>query len=403
MQLYLAYYSGISRKIEMAECISMLGATVLRRGKMLQTQNYVPPEEFLNLPGLSLHEKWLKWVDQESRTRLVYFAFTLDAHVSASRNISVLFPYSELETPLPTAKRLWEADSATKWRDVLQHDVELRGHLPPSLSAILRHPCLSIRHKSIADMTCTALAFLAGFWGMVHEYQQMNTILSLGQSWNDFVLNSRYSEMHSTLEQFRAELADLDDVRPEVLIIQELMGLHLNVSFYELSKYAGIGTDEDAQLAVPYVQKWFESPQSRAALWHAGQIFRATRLLPTRSLTDVYVIALYHAAITLWVWGMLFRGHGSTLGVNSQKVSLDGEESPAVSRYLKASRTLPGLTASSGDFLSLDNLTTAPDLANDIVMANWWLEPLPLTAEEVSRLMQGISKICRQRFKAVLG
>lgn len=386
----------------MAECISMLGVTVLRRGKMLQSQHYAPPEEFLNLPGLSLQQKWLKWVDQESRKRLVYFAFTLDAHVSASRNISVLFPYSELEAPLPTAKRLWEAESATKWREILQHDIELRAQQPPSLSTILRHPCLSTTHKSIADMTCTALVFLAGFWSLVQEYQQMNIILPRVQSWNDFVLSSRYSELSATLEQFRTELADLDDVRPEVLIIQEFVGLHLDVSFSELSKYAGIGTDEDARLAVPYVQKWFESPQSRAALWHAGQIFRATRLLPTGSLTDIYVIALYHAAITLWVWGMIFRAQGTAVNVNPPRVTLDGDESPVVSRYLKSSRTLPGLTGSSGDFLSLDNPTAAPDLANDIITANWCLEPLPLTAEEVFRLMQGISRICRQRFKVVL-
>ena len=387
----------------MAESISMMGVTVLRRGKMLQSQNYAPPADFLALPGLSVRQKWLKWVEQESRKRLVYFAFTLDAHISASRNISVLFPYSELETPLPTAKRLWEAESATKWSEILQHSPELRSQQPQSLSTILRRPCLSSAHKSVADMTCTALAFLAGFWSLVNEYQQMNTVLPPVQSWNDFVLNSRYLELSTILEQFRTELTDLDDVRPEVLIIQEFIGLHLHVSFYELSKYAGIGTDEDAQLAIPYVQKWFESPQSRAALWHAGQIYRATRLLPTGSLTDIYVISLYHSAITLWVWGMVFRAQSTTVNVNPQRVALDGEESPAVSRYLKASRTLPGLTASSGDFLSLDKLTAAPDLANDIIMANWCLEPLPLTAEEVSRLMQGIARICRQRFEAVLG
>jgi hypothetical protein len=383
----------------MAESISMLGVTVLRRGKMLQKQDYAPPEDFLNLPGISLHQKWLKWAEQESRKRLVYFAFTLDAHVSASRNIGVLFPYSELETPLPTAKRVWEAESATEWRELLHRNLDLQLQQPLSLCTILRQPHLTASHQSIADMTCTSLAFLAGFWGLVLEYQQMNSVLPPCQSWNDFVLNSRHSELNATLEQFRIEMTDLDEVRPEVLIVHAFIGLHLDVSFYELSKFAGISTHEDAQLALPYVQKWFDSPQSRAALWHAGQIYRATRLLPTGSLTDIYVIALYHAGVTLWVWGMLHRAQGGAANVNQQRVILDGDESPAVSRYLKSSRTLPGLTSSSGEFVSLDNLTAASDLANDIVMVNWCLEPLPLTAEEVSRLMQGISRICQQRFK----
>lgn len=386
----------------MAEGISMLGTTVLRRGRMLQGNTYLPPSDFLNLAGLSLHQKWLKWVEQESRKRLVCFAFTLDAHVSASRNINILFPYSELETPLPTAKRLWEAESATKWQEILQHDLELRERQPLSLSAMLRRrPCMSSEHKSSADMTCTALAFLAGVWALVQEYQQMSTVMPLVQSFNDFVLNSRYSELNTTLEHFKNELADLDDIRPEVLIIQEFIGLHLDVAFYELSNYAGIGTEEEARRAVSYVQKWFESPQSRSAVWHAGQIFRATRLLSSSSLTDIYVIALYHAAMTLWVWGVLFRAQETSINA-TQRLALDGDECPAVSRFLKASRMLPGLTGNSGQFLSLDNLPAAPDLANDIIMANWGMEPLPLTAEEVSRLMQGFSRICRQRFKEVL-
>jgi hypothetical protein len=262
---------------------------------------------------------------------------------------------------------------------------------------------MNMSHKSRADMTCSALAFFAGFWSLVHDYQQMNTVQPSIQSWSDFVFNARYSELSATLEQFRTELADLDGVRPEVLILQEHTALHLNVSFYVLAKYAGIGTEEEARLAVPYAEKWFESPQSRAALWHAGQIFRTCRALRTSSLADIYVIALYHAAITLWVWGMLFRTQGTVVNTDSQRVVLDADESPAVTRYLKGLRALPGLTSTSGDFLSLNTLTAGTDIANDIIMANWCLEPLPLTAEEVSRLMQGISRICRQRFPSITG
>ena len=403
IQLYLAYWSAISRKIEMAESLSMLGTTLLRRGKMLQRQIYAAPEHFLNLPGLSVHEQWLKWVEQESRKRLVYFAFTLDAHISVARDTNILFPYSELETPLPSATRLWKAESAAKWQDILQNDPELRNQQPESLCTILRRPYLSSNRTTLSDAKCWDIAFLAGFWAFIHEYQEMNAVLRRVHSSNDFVLKSRYTELNTALEQLRAELANLDNASPEVLILQDFMGLHLEVAFYELSKYAGIGTEADARLAVPYVQKWVKSPQSRAALWHAGQIFRVTKLLPTGNLTDIYVVALYHAAVTLWVWGLLFRTQPPVLNDIAQTVVLDGDETPAVCKFLRASHMLPGLTGTSGQFLSLDNLTVAPDLAHEIIMSNWGTQPLLLTADEVSRLMQGISGICRQRFKEVPG
>jgi hypothetical protein len=383
----------------MAECMSMLGVTVLRRAKMLQGQGYLPPAEFLSLPSLSLHQKWLRWVEQESRKRLVYFALSMDAHVSMARNIAVLFDYSELDVPLPASKLLWEAESASKWHEIIQSDLELRTQQPLPLRDILRRPCLPTTHRVIADMTCTALAFLAGFWSLVQEYQRMSNILPATQKWNDFVLKSRYSELNATLEQFRAGLAGIDDLGPEVLIMSEFVALHLDVSFYELSKYAGTGTEEDARLSIAYVQNWFENPQSRTALWHAGQIFRAAKQFPASTLTDIYVVALFHAAITIWVWSMLRRAEGAKGDLNLQKIALDGEETPTVSRFLKASRALPGLMGSADDFLSLENLTVAPDLANEIIVANWCMEPLPLTAEETSRLMQRISTICQQRFK----
>jgi hypothetical protein len=400
IQLYLGYYSSISRKIEMAESNSMLGVTLLRRGKMLQAPGYFPPEHFLRLSHIPLHEQWQKWLEQEARIRLVYFAFTLDAHISASRNITPMLPYSEMETPLPVVRNLWEAESAVTWRDLLMSEVSLRVRQAPSLCMILRQPSPMSAQVSLLDNTCGSMALLAGIWDIIYEYQQTSLVIRSSKSSNDFVLTSRYQDLNSMLEQVGCDIGDQEKVNPGVLVLQAFIGLHLNVSFYEISKYAGNGTHEDALQAISYVRSWFDSPQSRTALWNAGQIFRTTRSLPSGSLTDIYVIALYHAAVTLWVWALLFWAQGLPVGGSMAEVALDGEETGAVTRFLKALKALPGLTTSSGTFVSLKELTAAPDLARDVIAANWRNDPLPLTAEEVSRLMQGISNVCKQRFGA---
>lgn len=373
---------------------------MIRRGRMQRAHSYSSPETFLNMPGLSLQEKWIKWAEQESRKRLVCFAVAMDAHISVSRKISLLFPYAEMEIPLPTATRLWTAETASRWLEILMSDVELRVQQPPSLYKCLRQPRLITNHKSIIDVTTSAVIFLAGFWAFVYEYRQMSAVLPPAQSWNDFVLNSRHTDLTSTLESFKADLSELDIQCPKVWILQDYLSLHLNVSFYDISDYSGRGTEEDARLAMPYVQRWYESPQSRIAIWHAGQIFRATKLLGPGHLADIYAIALYHAAVILWVWGLVKKTQGpwSGLELNGHRAVLDGEETLEVSRFLKAFRNTPGLTGPSGNFIPLEEPALIPDLANVIVMANWSTEQPPLTTEEVSRLMQGFASISRQRF-----
>ncbi|KAF2489321.1 hypothetical protein BU16DRAFT_496007 [Lophium mytilinum] len=398
IQLHLAFYSCVSRKIEMAEGYSMLGATILRRGKMLSKDAYVSPEEFLDIPALSLHQKWLRWAEKETQKRLVYFAMTLDAHTSITRRTKVLFSYAEMKTPLPSHGKLWEAETASSWFDILQQDVQVRLQQPPSLCKILRQPQLSAVQLSITDMTPAAIIFFAGFWSLILEYQQMNAILPGAQSSNDFVLNSRYAELISNLDSFKFNLVNLQVDCPEVLIAQELMSLHLNVPFYQLSDYAGMGTEEDAHSAMPYAHRWFESPKSRIALWHSGQIFRAARLLKPKKLADIHVLALYHATLTLWVWSLLQKAQGSGIISNGDRVVLDGEESPMMLRFFKSYPAMPGLTSEHGTFLQLDDPVMAPDLANAILEANWNLEPMPRTTEEVSRMLQEFSSICRRKF-----
>ena len=377
----------------------MLGVTLLRRAKTLSRQDYLSEGDIVGLQGLTSEQMWLRWAEQESRKRLVYFAVTLDAQVSVSRKIAVLFPYAELETPLPAAETRWTARTAAAWLELLPLDIDLRSQHPLLLGQLLRQPRLSTIHKSLTDITSTAFVFLAGFWSLIADYQQMNCSFLSEPLCNEVALNSRYSDLTSTLDQFRAELIDLDIHSTELLIAQDFASLHLNVSFYHLSDYAGQRTKEDARLALPYVQKWYGSSRSRTAIWNAAQIFRAARSLRRRSLADIHAIALYHAALVLWVWSLMRRTQNAEVGSSGQEVALDGEESSAIWRFLRASRGSPGLTSESGNFLPLASPATAPEIANNIIMANWQPEQLPLTTEEVSRVMKEFGSISRRKFQ----
>lgn len=398
IQLYLGFFSGISAKIEVAESSSMLGPTILRRNKMFQAGNYQPPETFLSLEGLSLQQKWSKWVEQESRTRLVYFAMLLDAEVSLARNINPLFAYSEIAIPLPAACRLWEAASADQWYDILVRDSKLRLHQAHPIKRLLREPQLIRADQNIVDTTAAGAAMLAGYWALVYEYRQMEALHSGVQDWNNFVLSSRHAELTSLLDQLKMELTDLENVHTQVVLLQELILLHLNAAYYEISAYSGRGTMEDAQAAKPYVQWWFESQQARHTIWHASQIFRFAKVLRPGALSDISVIALYHATETMWVWGLMQRTQHTSIDASSTlAVVLDEDENPAVTKFLRISRGQPGVTGSTNCFVPLVEPALISDLANEIIKANCGVHTQPWTTSEVSRLVQGFSKICRQR------
>jgi hypothetical protein len=182
--------------------------------------------------------------------------------------------------------------------------------------------------------------------------------------------------------------------------LQELILLHLNAAYYEISAYSGRGTPEDAQAAKPYVEWWFRSQKARQAISHAGQIFRHARALQPGTLTDISVIALYHATETMWVWGLLQRTESLAANASSEAslVALDGDENPTVTKFLRLSRGQPGVTTLQDRFIPLVEPALVSDLANDIIKANWGAQTQPWTTCEVSRLVQGYSKICRQRF-----
>lgn len=382
----------------MAEANSMLGATMLRRGKRLRADQFCLPETFMSLPNTSPDQKWLMWVEQESIKRLVYFAMCLDFHVGPARNINALFSCHEIGTPLPSSTRLWNAANGVDWLEVLTQDSALRPQQSLPLCQVMRKSHLLAACKGLVDHKLAATAYLAGCWSLVAEYWHMNGLVPGSQTTDDFVLKSRHSELLSMLEHFKAECTDQSDYGPEVQTLQELVFLHLHVSFDDVTRYCGSGSEEDAQASAPYVQRWYQSSQSRDAAWHAGQIFRATKLLPFGTLSDIYVIALYHAAVVLWVWGLLCKVQPVILDSNASRALVDGEETPEVIRFLKTGRCQPCLTGKSGEIFSLDDSALVPELAKDIIAMHWGQESLPWTTGETFRFMTEFAAVTRQKF-----
>lgn len=396
--LYLGFWSAISAKIEVAESSSMLGTTMLRRGKFLQAGCYQSAEEMLPTEQLPLVHAWQEWAQAESNKRLVYFAVHLDAQISLARRINPLLAYSEASTPLPAADRLWGAGTAVEWYEAMAHDCDLRRPAPPA-NAMLRQPRMMAAQRSKIDTTVASASMFAGYWALVYDYRQTEALCSEAQDRSNFVLQSRYAELLSLLEETKTEVIEVPGVSTQVTLSLELLLLHLNVAYYEVSAYCGRGTIHEAEAARPYVHWWVDSKQSRRALFHAGQIFRLARALKPGSLIDMSAVALYHAAETLWIWGMMKRA--PTCSTDITPIALDAEDDPGMNRFMRSSHGQVGLTGAGGCFVPLTEPAAISDLANDIINANFGSRVYPRTTSEVSRIVQGFSKIGRSRISGL--
>jgi len=338
LELQIGMWSGISRKMEIAESFLQPLMTMLRRGSRFRRSTWrqiTPPADN---SSASLETRWQEWVDQESYLRLTYRSFELDRQSSMALLKPPLISYSEMQLPLPSPNVLWQAKSASAWRQAYLSMPHEATNRPSALEVFLDL-------EQLAHYDSASTVYLHMIWGMVWEYRQMSTLAakSHAKSSNNLILSSRYQELVKQLEDFRVSSPPLS---PGNEITLELMLLHLNAPLDEVQLFAGLEGQEEARAAYPALHDWIKSVPARQALWHAGQILRAAENLPRPLLRNFNAIAVYHAGLILWGYGFLKRSvsTGQTPTDASQTmVTLNGDDSLRARRFITLNRGIPSI------------------------------------------------------------
>lgn len=73
----------------------------------------------------------------------------------------------------------------------------------------------------------------------------------------------------------------------------------------DLQRFAGKAGEDEARRASSELLGWAAMPEARVAVWHAGQVLRAARCLVPAQLRGFNAIAVYYAALALWVYGLM--------------------------------------------------------------------------------------------------
>lgn len=210
--------------------------------------------------------------------------------------------------------------------------------------------------------------------------------------------------------------------------------MELHVSLDEIQIFAGRAGEDEARKVFPQVRTWTEDSESRLAVWHAGQVIRAARSFEKTRLRDFYAVAVHHAALTLWVYGMVTSnttrqsGLQTPLGLKSkstpqhstilpadfsrQKVYLDAEDDKPVRAFTQLGRGVPGLqhlppakngvaearpdlAGNAGSFCALYNSKGVMSVAASTLRGNFpqTKQGLPPLVENLANLMDELGNL----------
>jgi hypothetical protein len=220
------------------------------------------------------------------------------------------------------------------------------------------------------------------------------------------------TELYRDISIFSQHLPSLTRNCSEALLLSELFMMILHISPDDLQRFAGKYGEDEARKAGQGFSDWARTSEARIAVWHAGQIFRAAKLLMPAKNRGFNTIALYFASLTLWVYGLMTSGslqtdfpmpqnlqHTTTSGSNAQQqqhnIFLDGSDSIHAQTFRETGQGLPGILIVDGEterFVELKYSDKVLAAARDIYKNNYPVsdEPLPPLVENLGNLLRDL-------------
>lgn len=268
--------------------------------------------------GSILEQKWRQWVEAESfkryvaepkcnnikiliGSRLVYHMFIHDVQASVLLSINPLISYVELDLPLPSCRKLWDAKSATDWKMFYLEKITNAPEPLPSLAQ-------SIQNISILNQFREQIDFTLAEYISVHS--MFTIVMDCNRARHDpssqlraLVFQSWQNELQHILEQFEVAIVEpLHASVPDIYLIYQTVLLSLRVPLGELEVFAGRDGLKRSSDVYNNVIKHLSPTNLRQAIWHAGQVYRIVKSMPRGSLVGFCATCLYFAALTLWMY-----------------------------------------------------------------------------------------------------
>ncbi|KIH93632.1 C6 transcription factor RegA [Sporothrix brasiliensis 5110] len=394
LTLDIGLWSGRSRKVEIAESFFLPLLTMRRRdgsfgrARPAQPTPPVAPDD----EGEALHQKWKAWVHREAVTRFAFRILQHDTNTSMALLTPPLVSYAEILLAFPAAKALWGAETAEQWKQLYLQSASARGRgadggasMPATLPAFLEDPEAFLQvHCDRVDMGVVCATFLSCAWGLTWEYVQMRVLQremattsasTLSTTASAFagrrrghalVMGARQDEILQLIQSFRQAAAStvlsssLSASDPTLGMRTELVLMHTHTVLEQVQLFAGMEGRDQARAVHPVIVEWVASEGARTSLWHAGQILRGTRQLARGVVSGPTAVMVYHAGLTLWIYGAVAASLPPDVASDGRDVLLDGDAaaaaagtSSALQRFFVRGQGRPCISSDTGEVVPL--------------------------------------------------
>ncbi|KAL3467681.1 hypothetical protein BJX64DRAFT_273736 [Aspergillus heterothallicus] len=353
MWLDIGVFCGYKRKMQIAESHLQPLCTALRRAGAFDRSFYSQAtfiERLYN--GDSLENVWYEWIRQESLKRLAYHLFEHDVEAAAAMNRPPLTSYTEYTLPFPSSRELWLAPTATEWKQLWETKYSNDPPSTLSLREVLADPSI-VKHLPVnIDEGVVNSALLHGLMSQVWEFRQQALLMDSSPSATRAVtrlwLQSRQEDLLNTVGAARQAMPNAPAI---ATLLSEFSMMYLHINLDSVQRFAGQFGESEARQEYPRLRDWSLTKEARIAVWHAGQVLRVARLVPPFQLRGFDSLALYHAILVLWVFGLLRCGERQRediLGPSSEQadlfVTVDGPETDITKSFINRDIGLPSLT-----------------------------------------------------------
>lgn len=349
--------------------------------------------------GAVLEGKWKSWVEMEQwkrfvspiafetdttnfQFRLVFHCFLREAQSSMTSLTNMAMSYSELTLPLPESRELWFAKSAKEWKTLYLQKTSGQVKRGPSVGDLIHDINLLTANRHRLDVQFSTSVLLHAFWALILEYRQLGAVhRSRSYTANtggtqQALLSSRHQELVKDLQTFQIVTAEWSDISAQERLLLNLLMMNLHVSLDDLQLFAGKEGEDQARRIYPVLQNWVESTDARLAICCAGQVIRYAKLFPSGHLKDFYAIAVHHAALALWTYGVVARANRRELGVaHHELILLDDADSMILQRFISFGQGRPvvrGPSTHDGvSEASVEDPRACVEIAQDVLKANF--------------------------------
>ncbi|KAI6797072.1 transcription factor Cmr1 [Hortaea werneckii] len=326
---------------------------------------------------------WSEWIQNESRSRLVYSWAMVDQEISLFHDTAPLFSVTEFAAPMPDADRLWHAKSAAEWSSVFEQVHEFSGGFssvgsgarPLSLHDLFRHFLNNEMISLGIEMTPLQLRLLLHpLQSLVCQYGQLLSCFgdSMGKhqsgphTMTATSTRNRLGEVQSLLSRW-FDLAErylkanpMCAFMQTNLIIFHLISLNAVTNFPEIERLARREGVDGTFQQVAWMHKRCIADVEEA-VFHCGQVFRLIRSMPRGIRPPWWAGAIYRVGLILWTDSLVRRdnsnmNNGEIFPVPGPSFAIDAlpADHPLIVRYLTKREGVACVTKRDGSQMAVD-------------------------------------------------